>query len=453
MGKLLISISNFAVSAITIFSDFINRSRSAGLLNRVKCGALAGCSRLQELVKNFKPDDFISHIKNRVFCEQNLDRIPESSKQLDMDILNCRIKLTEPKEDKSDLDAFIVEVCGSIHASGRMHQTTLRISILDVTDGMPKAKPVRARVEEWSELNGLEPSIFCYKAELGKLPHRVTTLSDWTAIAQLHLDWLILPRKGRRNLLFTTSILSAKSGQELACARCTVTYDNPAFGYMDLQENVERTKILAVALAFTVSAADDKLYDCEVELIKNWARDNILEDSQRTREKARCKLDKALGKTIDFFHEGNKLDVYTICKEIVEIAPVALRYDILELCLYVAQANGSVNGQELAILNKLANWLEVDTGRFQTMMEKVLPIDMHEVKDVEVILGITSDMSKEKTRKYLNKQYSKWSSRVINSNPEIQNQADQMLKLIAETRSKYIDRQPVLQRDGKVLTC
>ena len=417
MGKFLISISNFAVSATMSFSDFI------------------------------------SHIKNRILCEPNLDRIQESSEQLDMDILNCRIKLSERKEGTGDFDAFIVEVCGSIHACSRMLQTTLRISILDVTDGMPKAEPVRALVKKWSDLNGLDPSLFCYKAELGKLPHRVTTLSDWTAIAQLHLDWLILPRKGRRSLLFTTSILSAKSGQELACARCTVTYDNPAFGYMDLQENIERTKILAVALAFTVSAADDRMYDCEVELIKNWARDNIIENTQRTREKARRKLDKALGKTVDFFREGNKLDVYKICEEIVEIAPVIQRYDILELCLYVAQAKGSVNGQELAILNKLANWLEADTDRFHNMMEKVLPIDMHEVKDAEVILGITSDMGKEKTRKYLNKEYCKWSSRVTNTNPKIQNQADEMLKLIAETRSKYIDRQTVLHRDGKVLTC
>jgi hypothetical protein len=38
----------------------------------------------------------------------------------------------------------------------------------------------------------------------------------------------------------------------------------------------------------------------------------------------------------------------------------------------------------------------------------------------------------------LNKEYSKWSARVTNTDPEIQSQADQMLKLIAEARSNYI---------------
>jgi hypothetical protein len=71
------------------------------------------------------------------------------------------------------------------------------------------------------------------------------------------------------------------------------------------------------------------------------------------------------------------------------------------------------------------------------MMEKVLPVDMHEARDVETILGITSDMSKERVRKHLNKEYSKWNSRVTNADPDIQTQADQMLKLIAETKSQY----------------
>ena len=70
-------------------------------------------------------------------------------------------------------------------------------------------------------------------------------------------------------------------------------------------------------------------------------------------------------------------------------------------------------------------------------MEKVLPVDMHEARDVETILGITADMSKERVRKHLNKEYSKWNSRVTNADPDIQTQADQMLKLIAETKSQY----------------
>jgi len=316
-----------------------------------------------------------------------------------------------------------------------MCETTLQISILDVTGGATDAKVVQSRLPQWSSQDGPDPSAFCYKVRLGKLPHRVTTLSEWTAITQIRFDWLLFPRKGKRQLQFTTLILSADNNQELACAQCEFACENPAFGYMNLQENIERTNILAVALAFAVSAADNKLYDCEVELIKNWARDNILENSASDKDER--KLDKALEKTIAFFRSGSKLDTYNICGEIVGIAPVAQRYDILELCLYVAQSKGSVSAEELTFLKNMADWLEVDTDKFRIMMEKVLPVDMHEVRDVEAILGITSDMSKERVRKHLNKEYSKWNSRVTNADPDIQTQADQMLKLIAEAKSQY----------------
>ncbi|GAI80926.1 unnamed protein product, partial [marine sediment metagenome] len=123
----------------------------------------------------------------------------------------------------------------------------------------------------------------------------------------------------------------------------------------------------------------------------------------------------------------------------VEIAPLADRYDILDLCLRVAQADGVAAVEELALLKNLASWLEVDTNRFREMMGKILPAGMHEVKDVEVILGVTSDMSKDKTRKHLNKEYSKWNARVTNTDSEIQTQADDMLKFIAETRSEYVE--------------
>lgn len=359
----------------------------------------------------------------------------ELSPLFDMSILNCRIQWIKLEEENNIYDALSVEICGTIQAPNDKRDTTLQISILDVTDGIDQAKVVQSRLPQRSSQNGPDPSAFCYRAGLGKLPDQVTILSEWKDVAQIRFDWLLFPRKGQRKLQFTTSIRSGDDNRQVADAKCLFSCENPAFGYIDLQENSERTNILAVALAFAVSAADNKLCDCEIELIKNWARDNILENSASDQDEH--KLDKALEKTIDFFRSGNKLDTYMMCDEIVGIAPVAQRYDIMELCLYVAQAKGSVTAEELTLLKNMADWLEIDPDRFHEMMEKVLPVVMHEVRDIETILGIDSAMSKEKVREHLNKEYSKWNSRVTNADPDIQNQADQMLSLIAEARSHY----------------
>jgi hypothetical protein len=436
MGRLLIPVSiMLAASVAVIFPGFIGRFRLRVLDYWPKFLEMVDRTVFRNLANQLRMSSQFSKIKSRLLHQAEPDRLQEPSPPIDMGVLNCRIQWTKLEEENSVYDAFSIEICGSIHAPNDMCETTLQISILDVMEGAPATKVVQSRLRQWSSQEGPDPSAFCYRARLGKLPNRVTTLPDWTAIAQIRFDWLLFPRKGKRQLQFTTSIMSADSNQELACAQCEFTCENPTFGYMNLQENIERTNILAVALAFAVSAADSKLYDCEVELIKNWARDNILENSASDKDER--KLDKALDKTIAFFRGGNKLDTYKICDEIVGIAPVAQRYDILDLCLYVTQSKGSATAEELTFLKNMASWLEVDSERFRIMMEKVLPVDMHEARDVETILGITSDMSKERVRKHLNKEYSKWNSRVTNADPDIQTQADQMLKLIAETKGQY----------------
>ncbi len=404
----------------------------------------------------FRISDRLSNARLAMPQKANLEQIAEQPVAPDMQILNCRVQLTKQKKGASACDAFAVEICGSIHNPRLQSQTDtiLKISITDITDVVhqlhnknrlsprhifesevlqDKAMPVHSNIKEWQLQNS---PVFCYKTDLGKLPNEVTTLSDWTVAARIRLDWLTFPPRGNRNLQFNVSVLSRNSGDELACALCTFIHENTEYGYIDLQENIQRAKILTVALAFAVSAADKKLYDCEIELIKNWVRENL--DTVGSSDKVRHNFDKALKKTITFFQNGNQLNTYKICREIVEIAPVANRYDILELCLYVAQAKGFAAAEELALLKDLAKWLEADTERFNEMTERILPVNIHQVKDMEVILGVNPRMGKENTRRHLNKLFCKWNSRVTNPDPAIQNQADQMLKLIAEARSQYI---------------
>ncbi|OHB73846.1 MAG: hypothetical protein A2Z25_10280 [Planctomycetes bacterium RBG_16_55_9] len=354
---------------------------------------------------------------------------------IDVADLNCRVQTSERRENEETFDAFSVELCGSIQAPRDRCRASITVSLTDVTDESPS--PVQAWINQGAGPDGPRMSAFCRRVELGRLPQRLTVLSEWTAVARIRIDSLAFARKGKRNLELEATISSADDGQVLSCTRCTFAHDNPALGYMDLQENADRTKVLAVALAFAVGAADNELCDCEIELIEDWARDNILANSERADEKDTRKLEKVLSRTVAFFRDGNKLDTSKICMEIVELAPVAQRYDILDLCLYVARADGFVAAEEWALLKDLAGWLEVDAEKFRLMMEKVLPIHMHEVKDVETILGLTSDMTGEKARRHLNREYSRWNARITNSDPGVQSQADQMLRLIMEARGQY----------------
>ncbi len=425
MDKTLIPILiGVAASASMILLSLIRRVRVDELISRLRPG---------NLIRQLSFSDLINRFKVAVSPQKKTKPSIELPPEIDLTVLNCRVKLSEQRDGDCVYEAFDVEIYGSIHARRDVQSATLSISIEDVTYPEHKTEPVQSPVKQWQMPDS---SVFCYNAKLGKLPHQVTTISEWTSVALLRLDWLALPRKGKRELMFITSIFPAEGGEQLACARCYFEYHNRDFGYIDMKENIQRSRTLAVALAFAISAADNKLYDCEIELIKNWSRKNI--NLSETTGKERRKLEKALNETIAFFRDGNTLNNYDICQEIVEITPPSEREPILNLCLHVAQANGSVTSEELNLLKDFASWLEIDSDKFREMVQKVLPVNMYEVMDVETILGVTSDMNKEKARRHLNKEYSKWSARVTNFDPEIQSQADQMLKLIAEARSQYV---------------
>ena len=381
--------------------------------------------RMQSRLSNIK----LVYLK---LCSKKTELLNTRKNGLDLNSLNCRIQQTICREGSSAFNAFSVEICGSIHAPSNGFRAGLKVSILDITEGLKKTMPVRAKN---SQSQSEELKDFCYNADLGKFPNKVTVLSEWTNVAKLRLDSILLPRSGRRILQFSVSIISAENKEVLAESQCIFEHDNAYFGYIDLKANIERSKTLAVALAFSVNAADGNLNDPEVGFVKNWARENI--NKPGTPENAMKKLEKALDETVIYFREGNLLNTYDICTEIAEIVPLAQRYDILELCLNALKASGSVASEELGLLKDIVKLLEVDNEKFRSMMEKIIPLDMLDSKDYEAVLGVTSDMTGETARTHLNREYAKWNSRVTNSDPKIQCQADQMLKLIAEARTQY----------------
>ena len=351
------------------------------------------------------------------------------SGQPDLQVLNCRVKPEEEKNDDSLTDIFNIEICGSIHNPPGVETAIVKISIIDITDGPSKTKTVQTSFTQWQTKDS---DVFCYNADLGRIPQAGTTVLNWIAIARLHAEWLIFPRKGKRELQFNTSILSPQN-EEFSSASYILTYENDRFGYIDLQENSYSAKTLAVTLAMAVSAADNNIRDCEIALIEKWAKSR-LDISSKAKDKH--KLNKALKKAVTFLRNGNRFDIRGICDEIINITPVSDRYDILELCLYVVRANAIVTLEELTLLKNLAIWFEIDLDRFRSMMGKILPSNMHEVKTMEFGLGITEDMSKEQTRLHLNDEYRKWNARVTSSDSGVQAQANHMLNFIAETRSQ-----------------
>jgi len=352
---------------------------------------------------------------------------------VDPTVLNGRARIG--RQPKGDIwqSVLIVDLCGTIEAPDEGHEVALEVSLADITEDKTHPLPVLNRPKQGS-IHDVGP--FVYQTAMGKLCRQSTVLEDWTSVAQILPEWFVLPRQGHRQLQYTIAVVSQSTGKPLAGTTCTAPYESIETGYLDVEDNIQRAKTLAVGLAFSVGAANNALRESEIDIIHGWVRTNF--GSADASEAVQLELERALRKTAAFFLRGGQLNLPPICGEIVEIAPMVGRLDILDLCLRVAAAKGQVTNAELTLLKDLADGLQIDRARLRAMVEKILPISMHQTHDAEMILGVTTEMSTDEARHQLNREYAKWSSRVISSDPGIRKQADEMLNLIADARTQYV---------------
>ncbi len=405
------------------------RDSSAGLWRRLRSGTppqlpVSGGSRLGKAW---------DHV-NKLAGNRSESQVPaELCQSLNLGAFNCRTRIGRQAEGESWRSVILIDVCGTIQAPTDGHEVELHVAIRDVTDNETESLPILNRPKH----GPLNPSShFAYQADMGRLCRQTTRLEDWTAVGQISPEWFVLPRAGRRQIQYTVSVISHQNGQQLACSTCVGPYENLETGYVDVEDNIQRAKTLAVGLAFSVGAANGRLLDPEVNVIYAWVRTNF--GSAQVSSGAQLELDRALQKTANFFRRGGTLNLQPICGEIVEIAPLIGRIEILDLCLRVAAAKGQVTTTELKLLKDLSDWLQIERARLRTMVEKILPVEMHQGHDAEVVLGVTATMTQDEARVQLNREYAKWSSRVISTDPSIRRQADQMLKLLGQARTQYV---------------
>jgi hypothetical protein len=387
--------------------------------------------RSRQIAEKLRPS--VAHVKHPSEAQHDPSPADQVCHAIDMAALNCRVRIGREPDGDSWRSVLIIDLCGTIESLDDGHEVYLEVSLRDVTDDPAQPMPVLNRPTQGPIQS---TSYFVFQTDMGRLCRQTTVLDDWTSAAQVSPEWFVLPRQGHRNLQFSVAIISRKTNARLAASTCVAPYENIEIGYLDVEDNIQRAKTLAVGLVFSVAAAKEELLDCEIDVIHGWVRTNF--GSGDASSGARLELERALQKTAAFFRRGGQLNVCDICAEVVEIAPMVGRLDIVDLCLRVAGAKGQVTAPELTVLKNLAGWLQVDRNRLRAMVEKRLPVSMHQEQDEEMILGVTAEMDSDEARQQLNREYAKWSSRVISSDPSIRKQADQMLNLIANARTQYV---------------
>ena len=334
--------------------------------------------------------------------------------------------------DDISMEVFTIEMQGSIKAPSNNCPILKTITLFDITKGEDDQQPVLCSLDSLQYQN----TMAFFSSNVDILPFAMSLISDWQPILSVPIETLTFPARGERLLLFTLS-LTAANGTVLVKSQSRISYTNTQPGYIDNMKSRLRAAELAVKLAVSVSAVDGSFAGTEGGVVREWIKKRIASSTESQREQVKEKLNNAVEAAMTASISAGADDLIHLCNDLIEMSPIPAasmgdKYDILELCLKVASADGTAMDAELDLVNSLADSLGVNRDRFRTMTEKILPVSIHETEDVNKILGIDPAWTREKKRKHLRKENRKWRALATHSDPEKQKQASQMQELIAK---------------------
>jgi uncharacterized tellurite resistance protein B-like protein len=344
-------------------------------------------------------------------------------------LLDCNVLV---EQGLNQQQIFTVTIRGYINTDQPGRKAKLKVVLTDITDSQ-NPTPVYAKQDKDQ---ATPTKVFEYTCDLGRLNQTRTHIADWLSVAKIEPQRMFFARQGVRHLQIQGSVFCLETNTEFAQCRHRFEYENPEYGYLDLAERAEHSRALAVTLTFALCAADGRIYKSEIDKIKEWAYKHLEKNDSK---KARRQLEHALRKTIRFFKKGGAVDVESLSYRLTGTAAPPQRYEIIELCLTTVESKGFISPRQLKLLKELAAWLDIEPAKFRRMLEQLAPAHTHQVKDMELIFGLDEKLSTEQTKEKLNNEYRKWNARVTSRNPNIQNQAQQMLQLITEARNRYVN--------------
>lgn len=396
---------------------------------------------------------FVYSIVNDNKKKKLLEDLQEEIKNIPQ--LSVRVTKTKmPEELKvGPLPCFWVELKGWV-SHPRDEKIKLNLFIKDVynnEEGEEKVMPlICPAIQQWTEGT----------SRFLRISHTINTSPDghyqnWTHFGHVPIEYLSPPYKGKRKLRFTMVATdtdaeshwgSYDESQQEKIIHIGSTEINHTFKEVGFLENIlnrEKIENLSIQIALAIAATDGHLDQKELNEIKSWANlctTNLEEDAAKEKKKRLSKFIKQAYEEA----KAKKLAISSLIDDLNDKAIKEQKYELIDLLLRVVSADDNLSREEDAMLNKIVKKLDIDKKTYDEMKNKTLAT----VKTIQAatsgdknsdegLLGLTDEMTDKEKCKELRKLYSKWNGQTNSTNKKIKSRAKEMIKLIAELRSKY----------------
>lgn len=330
----------------------------------------------------------------------------------------CRVLLFEEETAAGCQDVVKIQIQGAIRAPYPNCDTDLLIQLTDATDKQTAAKPVLCRRPEWSS-DGTPA--YQYRFHNGILPARMSVLKDWVIIAEIGVWELVFPRRGPAVLECQVFVLDKTTGKTLTSARNQVSLLSEHFGYEEIQQQrlakqQAMRQIAATVWQMTAPNPAGK------EILERWLHERKL---------------PALEQTGSLSGEQAAALVQDACEQLAGYAERAECCSIVEICMRIAACGSGISQTLLNLLQTIAAKLEIPKDRWEALVQKYLSRQAEHIQDPMLLLGLHDRMTESQILEKLTSEYRKWNARVTHPDPAVRKQADQMLNLIAQCRSRF----------------
>jgi hypothetical protein len=332
----------------------------------------------------------------------------------------ARAEVVGQVQNMQDVDTFEVSILGRILSRCENCDTDVQVEMIDATELLRPLKILCVDPQMQKNASGE----FFFQAHNDVIPGRNVILAKWRTVMKITLEKLRFPHRGQRRLLLTVRLCEKNTGRKMVEAQTVLDYFvNIGEGYLDFQQRQE--KVLAAGWILARQTAGQSILPAQEQLLEKW-------------------FEKVKGNKVTFEtfnpqqYVGNSpMDVLHKAGAVLAAqSDAAFRYDLMTLCLQIAEADKPVKHPTQDWLRAVGAMLEITPERFHEMYQKAVPLDAQENPDPAFILGIDETLSPEQLAERLTEEYQKWNGRVNHPDPNVRKQADQMLSYLTAIRNR-----------------
>lgn len=361
--------------------------------------------------------------------------------------LDARILTKNTEEDGSGLEFLSVEMKGRFPVSGSQG-ATVTISLFDVTDGDDQMKPVLSIIEGFQEA---ETKGYLDQREIGQVSGDQGFIK-WVEVGRILPLFVQSPYSGARKLKIAIRLISSDAigtihlgfgsfeDHQLFWTRVKDwDFDQQAKGYSEAFEETKECLGLSVKLSMSVAMADGNLDEAEGRVMKEWMTKVVTPYSDKNQLEIKDLLNSAMKDSFSAMKDG-RLSYSELVDRFNEIGDDGAKFEAMELCYDVMAADGIADKDEIQLLHRLGDALELDVQELERLRDlKMMNLSAEVGTDDTSLLGIDSSWSDEQVKKHLRTEFKKWNARLNNLEPgPDKDHAQKMLDLIGEARNRYV---------------